>query len=441
MVTGNWGMIRESQVKLTKQTVDKAAARGGRYIVWDTDLKGFGLRVSERGTKTYVLRYRPRGLGSAAPKRFMVLGRHGVIAPDQARTHAKTILGEVAAGNDPAVDSRRKGLTARSLSECFLNDHVQAKRKSKTAIEYRALLNNHFIPRFGKRLAEGVTRSELSALHVSLVDRPYLANRLVAVVGSMYGFAERRGLVLKGSNPAKGVDRFREHSRERFLGPDELKRLGESLLLAETSGLPWTVSTVTGNKHLPPKENQRTTFPSEIILAFRLLLFTGARVGEILGLQWQHIDMDRGLIFLPDSKTGRKTIILNAPALELLKDAPRTGRYVVPGANPDRRRTDLKRPWDAIQRQAALEGVRLHDLRHTFASIGAGASLGLPIVGKLLGHSQPATTARYAHLHADPLRRASNIIGEHLAGALSSRRQTSDAEPAARESNSSGARP
>jgi integrase len=153
-------------------------------------------------------------------------------------------------------------------------------------------------------------------------------------------------------------------------------------------------------------------------LAFRLLLFTGARLGEILTLEWQHVDMGRGLIFLPDSKTGRKTIVLSTPALELLRNAQRAGRYVIPGANETGHRSDLKKPWDAIQRHAQLEGVRIHDLRHTFASIGAGASLGLPIVGKLLGHTQAATTARYAHLDSDPLRRASNIIGEKIATAL-----------------------
>jgi integrase len=154
------------------------------------------------------------------------------------------------------------------------------------------------------------------------------------------------------------------------------------------------------------------------VLAFRLLLVTGARVGEILTLEWRYVDMERGLLLLPDSKTGRKTIVMSTPAIELLRTCARNGPYVIPGANGDQPRIDLKKPWLAIQRHAGLEGVRIHDLRHTFASVGAGASLGLPIVGKLLGHSQPATTARYAHLDADPLRRAANIIGEHLNSAM-----------------------
>lgn len=158
-------------------------------------------------------------------------------------------------------------------------------------------------------------------------------------------------------------------------------------------------------------------------MAFRLLMFTGARLQEILTLQWGHIDFERGLINLPDSKTGRKTIVMSGATTDLLRGRERRGAFVIPGAEVDRSRSDLKKPWRAIQRHAGLEGVRIHDLRHTFASIGAGASLGPPIVGKLLGHSQPATTARYAHLDADPLRRASNVIGDHLTAALAGRSQ------------------
>ncbi len=150
-----------------------------------------------------------------------------------------------------------------------------------------------------------------------------------------------------------------------------------------------------------------------------MLIFTGARLREILDLKSENVDLERGLLLLPDSKTGRKTIVLNEAAIDILKGHPKLGPYVIAGDNPDKPRTDLKKPWAAICKHAALEGVRLHDLRHTFASIGAGASLGLPIVGGLLGHSQPQTTARYAHLGADPLRRATNVIGHRLAASMS----------------------
>jgi integrase len=150
----------------------------------------------------------------------------------------------------------------------------------------------------------------------------------------------------------------------------------------------------------------------------RLLILTGARLREILGLKWEYVDMERGLLFLPDSKTGRKTIVLNAPALAVLSALPRVGSYVIMGDHPEKSRNDLSRPWKLVSKHAALEGVRLHDLRHTHASFGAAAGLGLPIIGRLLGHTQPSTTQRYAHLDIDPLRRASENIGSRLATAM-----------------------
>jgi integrase len=152
------------------------------------------------------------------------------------------------------------------------------------------------------------------------------------------------------------------------------------------------------------------------------LLFTGCRLREILHPRWEHVDLERGLIFLPDSKSGRKTVILNAPAMAILEGLERIGPYVVPGDDPQSQRADLKRPWKAVVRRAGLQGVRLHDLRHTYASFGAGGGLGLPIIGKLLGHTQASTTQRYAHLDADPLRLASNAIGGRIAAALEARK-------------------
>ena len=418
------------RAKLTKRAVDAAAPQPGRYIFWDTELKGFALRVAESGTKTYILRYRPRGTGRAGPRRFMVLGRHGAISPDEARAKAKTILGAVAAGRDPAKElaHAKAAMSIGQLVAFFIDEHAKPKRKARTAADYAAVLNNYLVPKFGKRPADQVTTAEISQLHLSMRDRPYQANRLIAVIASMYGVAARHGIVPRGTNPALGIERFRKSARERYLGIEELNRLGEALRLAETDGLPWRSDAAKAeSKHLAREENRRTILSSEVVLAFRLLMFTGARLQEILTLQWSHIDFERGLINLADSKTGRKTIVMSGATIDLLRGRERRGAFVIPGADVDRSRSDLKKPWRAIQRHAGLEGVRIHDLRHTFASIGAGASLGLPIVGKLLGHSQPATTARYAHLDADPLRRASNVIGDHLTAALAGRSPGSQA--------------
>ena len=172
------------------------------------------------------------------------------------------------------------------------------------------------------------------------------------------------------------------------------------------------------SKHMAKLEKRRTVLGPHAAGALRLLILTGARLREILHLRWEHIDFDRGLLLLPDSKTGRKTIILNAPAMLVLSSIPRASEFVIAGDKPDRPRADLHRPWKLVARHAGIGGVRLHDLRHTFASFGAGSGLGLPIIGKLLGHSQASTTQRYAHLDNDPLRRASNSIASTISAAL-----------------------
>jgi integrase len=260
------------------------------------------------------------------------------------------------------------------------------------------LIDCYLLPKHGARKAHDFSRADLARLHLSIQDRPYQANRLLAVVASMYSFGERHGLVPEGYNPAVRIERFPEARRERFLSTEELGRLGEAFRQFESDG----------------------RFAAGIA-ALRLLLFTGARLSEILHLRWEHVDFERGLLLLPDSKTGRKAITLNAPALAVLQSLEQIGAFVIPGANPDTPRADLKKPWAAVIEAASLPGLRIHDLRHSFASVGAGAGLGLPIVGKLLGHAQAATTQRYAHLDADPIRRAADAIGATISAALDGR--------------------
>jgi integrase len=205
--------------------------------------------------------------------------------------------------------------------------------------------------------------------------------------------SDGRGLVPDGLNPARGIEKYAEEGRERFLSTDELVRLGAALRKAETEGIAWELAQDKPiSKHVP-KKNRRTVIGPHAAAAIRLLLFTGCRLREILHLMWQHLDFERGLLFLPDSKTGKKTIVLNAPALAVFKGLDRVGDYVIFGEDPKEPRTDLKRPWSLVTREAGLEGLRIHDLRHSFASFGAGGGLGLPIVGKLLGHANAVTTA------------------------------------------------
>lgn len=415
-------MAGKEGVRLTKRNVDSAEPNPRPYFIWDTELKGYGARIDPTGAKTFIVRYRPKGQGASAPKRFVTVGRYGTLTADEARTRAKQILGAVATGDDPAakIAEKRAAATFKDAAALFIDQHVSTKRKLNTAEGYRALLNAHALPLFGSRKIETITTSEVARLHHQLRERPYQANRLLAVISSLYSFAERQGLVPEGFNPAKKVEKYREHRRERFLTGEELERVGSALREGETVGIGWSPDDdEPESKHLPRPENRRTLLSRQATDAMRMLIFTGARLREILNLKWENVDLERGLLLLPDSKTGRKSIVLNEAAIDILKGHPRLGSYVIAGDKPDMPRTDLKKPWAAICKHAALEGVRLHDLRHTFASIGAGASLGLPIVGGLLGHSQPQTTARYAHLDADPLRRATNVIGHRLAASMS----------------------
>jgi integrase len=409
---------------ITKRHVDALKPDDREYFVWDCDLKGFGLRVQPTGEKSYVVKYRA-GSGRNAPTRRVTLGAVGKLTPDEARRLGKATLGSVAHGHDPAASkaAERRAATLRELADVFLTEHIEAKRKPATASHYRDILQRIVLPDLGARQAEKVTTADLARLHVRMKRRPYQANRMLAVVGSMYAFAGKRRLVPAGLNPARGIDRYPEKGRERFLTGDELGRLGDAIREAETVGLPWSVDEAKPTaKHAPKEPKRRTVIDPFAAAAIRLLILTGARLREILKLEWRHVDLERGLLLLPDSKTGAKSIILNAPALAVLAGLKQVGTHVIAGRSAgtdgEKPRADLNKPWRSIAKRAGLAGLRIHDLRHTHASFGAGAGLGLPIIGKLLGHARASTTERYAHLDTDPLRRASDHIGARLAAAM-----------------------
>lgn len=211
------------------------------------------------------------------------------------------------------------------------------------------------------------------------------------------------------------------HSRRRFLTSSELGRLGDALREGETVGLAFDIDrTKPGAKDAPKPENRRRMIDPFAIAAIRLLILTGARLREILDLQWRHVDFQRSMLHLADSKTGKKSNYSPPAALAILESLPRVegNSFVICGSKADAPRSDLKKPWAAITAVAGLQGLRIHDLRHSFASVGAGASLGLAIIGKLLGHTQAATTHRYAHFDCDPLRRAVDAIGATIAAAM-----------------------
>ncbi|MGH7075424.1 MAG: tyrosine-type recombinase/integrase, partial [Stellaceae bacterium] len=359
------------QGKITKRSVDalKPAAGGAEAMLWDAELKGFGVRVQRGGARSYVLHYRA-GSGRGAPLRKLTIGRHGSPwTPETARSEAKRLLGVVENGADPAADkmARKAAPTLAEFAERFLAEHAEAKRKGSTAAEYRRLLDKIILPAFGKRKVADIARAEITKLHHANRAAPYQANRVLAVLSKMFNVAERWGVRADGSNPCRHVEKYPERKRERMLSPAELARLGDAL--AAYDGSPYVVAAV------------------------KLLVFTGARLREVLGLRWEWIDFERGEARLPDSKTGAKTLHLPPPALAVLAELPRIegNPHVIAGAREGAAWVNLEKPWRAIRKAAGLDDVRLHDLRHAFASVAASSGMGLPIIGKMLGHTQAQT--------------------------------------------------
>ncbi len=380
--------------KITKRTVDAARPAHRDYTIWDKSLPRFGLRVRTSGTKTYVVQYR-----TSARSRYVTLGRHGPLTPDQARMQALQVLSDVEQGRDPALvrDASRAAPTIADLCSRYLQDHAQARKKPSSLRDDRRMIDQVILPSLGRRKLEDINALDLTRLHNSLRSTPYQANRVLALLSKMFNLAERWKLRPDGSNPARHVDRFKEEKRERYLSQEELTRLGDVLAEFQRSG----------------------AASAYVAAAIRLLIFTGCRRGEILSIQWQDLDFERRLLRIPDSKTGFKTIPLNAPVLAVLAQVERTeSSWVLPGSKPGGHLVNLSKPWIDIRARAGLTEVRLHDLRHTFASVGAAAGFSLPTIGKLLGHTQPATTHRYAHLADDPLRHASEAIAARIESAM-----------------------
>lgn len=408
--------------KLTKKSIDALTPGERAFTAFDADLAGFGCRVMPSGVKSWIVEYRPHGGGRGVSKRRVTLGRTGTLTPEQARKAAAAMLAKVRLGSDPAAEraEQRRALTVSELLDLFEAQYVATMVKPGTAVSHRIALEVLRRAHGGIK-AEALTRAKIAALHASMADRPYAANRAVAVWGKAFTWATERGLVPEGYNPAKGLQKYREQGRERFLTREELIRFGDALRLAETEGLPYAVDETNPKaKHAPKPDKRRVKLDPFAVAAIRLLILTGARLREILDAQWSQVDLERGVIFLSDSKTGKKPIYLSAAAQAVLASLPRIegNPHIIAGAKEGAPRADLKKPWAAVKRAAGLEGFRQHDLRHSFASFGAGASFGLPIIGKLLGHSQAATTHRYAHLDADPLRRAVDTIGATISAAM-----------------------
>lgn len=382
-------------MKLTQRTVDGLNLREKEYVVWDDALPGFGVRVKRTGHTAYVIQYR-KGNRS----RRYTIGACSVFRLVQARGKAQELLVSTRGDGDPASDKagRLSAKTVADLAELYLQVHARQKKRPSSVRSDESNLRLHVLPELGTLSVKDVARADISRLHHKMHNTPGAANRTLALLSKMFNLAEKWDFRTQGSNPCRHVDHYPERKIERYLSNAEMARLGKVLVEAEA---------------------HKTEHPS-VVTAIRLLVFTGARLSEILNLRWDQVDFDRKLIIIPQGKTGRRIIYLNAPALEIL--ASRRGdaqsEWVLAGARRGQPLVNLRKPWYRLRAMAKLEDVRIHDLRHTFASVGAAGGLSLPLLGALLGHTQPATTARYAHLGAEPARVANDQVGERLAAAI-----------------------
>lgn len=391
--------------KITKRTVDTLEATSGRpSFLWDDALTGFGVKALPTGGKRYFIKYRAGGGGRGAQQRWFTLGSHGQITANEARSMAQQALAAIARGSDPQQEKleRRTAATLTDLWERFTAEHLP-QRKPTTRYEYALQWRQTLAPKLGKAPVAGITRSQVDRLHKSLSSTPYRANRVIALLSRLMTLAEMWELRPQGTNPCLHVTRFRESPRERYLSAEELQRLGESM-----------EAMVTGRE-----------INSSAVHAIQLLLMTGARLNEILRAEWSWVDQERRVLALPDSKTGKKPVFLGDASLIVLERQrvfSGGSRFIFPAARGEGPMINLRKSWQRICDRAGLPDVRLHDLRHTAASIAVGQGASLPIIGRLLGHSQAQTTQRYAHVSADPALSAANALGAAVAQQLASKR-------------------
>jgi integrase len=475
---------RGGSMMLTAEAAKNLRVSERPKTFYDSKFTGFGLTCrppSGRhpyGSKSWIYEYRPGGGGRKVPTRRLKLGNYPELDAAEARKLARIAIKAVLNGADPAatlIETRAAPTIeelvgdvrkpAECVAEIVLGDpraaiivqplprnlrapailaelnkrglrtagatgyHAKGSinRKSRSLELAASYWRIHILPEIGSKKLRDVTHADVIRLHGKIGEKHRAtANRCVSLLRHFYNWAFKMEYVPGGSNPARGVEMFKESGCERYLTQDELQALSAAIIAAETVGIPWPEPKGVPSKHRARREeNRRSWIEPSAAAAIRLLVLTGARLREILHLRWTEIDFQRGILLLPDSKTGRKTIVLNAAALAVLNglraSANANGKYVIPGAHPDTPRSDLIRPWALVCRAAGLSGVRLHDLRHTYASIGASGGLGLPMIGRLLGHADARTTERYAHLANDASRRATDLIAAEIVLAMRGR--------------------
>ncbi len=385
-------------MKLTKRAVDALEIGSKDYLVWDTEVSGFGLRVYPSGKKAYLVQYRV----GRRTRRFTI-GAHGVVTAEQARSEAKRQLGDVVRGEDPSgsKQARLQAPTVAALCDRFLTEYAERHCKPSTVRDYSSSIRRFVKPTFGAMLINDVTRADVATLHFKISQKtPYQANRVLGLISKMFNTAEDWGLRAEGTNPARRVKKNKEEEKKRYLREEEQARLGEVLFQSLEDG----------------------SETIHIVSAIMLLMLTGCRMGEITKLKWAYVHHTH--LDLPDSKTGRRHIPLPREAYDILMSLPRRegNPYVILGNTEHGYLTDLEKPWRRIRKRAGLEDVRIHDLRHTYASVAMKDGIDPFTLKEILGHKNLSTTLRYAHLADGAVQRAAGSVASRLAGPINRRK-------------------
>ena len=380
--------------RLSKTVVEQIAPAEQDVIVWDDTLPGFGVRVKPSDVRSYIVQYRNRSTG--ASKR-LTIGRHGpLLTFEQAKKQARALLADAMRGEDPAEARKvaRKAPSVADLAADYLERHAVPKKRPKSVRDDRAMLNTIILPKLGTNMVSSVCRRDIEDIHVAMKDRPYQANRVLSLLSKMFNLAVEWGW--RPDNPAKGIERYQEYKRDRWLSDDELGRLCSVL-----------------DEH----PNVRAAN------AVRLQLLTGARLGEVLASRKDDFDLQRGVWTKPSHQTKQKRtghIPLSAQATALIASIIETSdprsSFLFPGNKPGQPLRELKKFWAGVMRLTEITNYRRHDNRHTYASHLVSSGLSLEIVGRLLGHTSTTTTKRYAHLADDPLRAATEQFGSKISG-------------------------
>lgn len=390
---------------ISRRTVEALPAGDREAVFWDRDLSGFGVRVYPSGSKVYLVQTR-----SGGKSKRVTIGRHGVLTAEQARRKAAMLISGIKAGQEPVLTAspQAAGPTLTELGERYLREHVAVRCKPTTAAAYRHALDKFLLPALGSLPLGVIGRDQVASLHYSLHRTPAMANQVVETLSRLFTMAEAWGVAPEGGNPCRFVKKYEKRSCERFLSEQEFRRLGRVLSELEAEG----------------------KMSASGVAALRLLMLTGCRRNEVLTLRWEDVDLEAGELRLRDAKTGARWVALSPAARKVLAAIPRLSDnpWVIAGSRAGGRLANLNALWVTVRRRARLEDVRIHDLRHSFASRALALGESLTMIGKLLGHRQVQTTARYAHLARESVKTSAARVAESIAADMEGPCSTSAAE-------------